>query len=439
MRQKIANFKLFVTYDIWRVTEDEVTKPKYLFYTIIKTLYVCISRFIKDHLIDKASALTYSTLLAIVPILAVLFAIARGFGFDELMEQRLRIGLGGTTETSEAIFAFVESYLSETKGGVFIGVGLVMLLWTVINLTIRIELAFNEIWQVKKTRSVHRQMTDYFSMLLLIPILTVISSGLSIFMGTILKEISGYALLGPMIKFLIRLIPFVFTWIMFVALYVYMPNTKVQLKYAIVAAIIAGTAYQGFQFFYISSQVWVTRYNAIYGSFAALPMFLLWLHISWTISLFGAQLAYAAQNIRYFSFEKDTQQISNRYRDFISILIMSLICKRFEHNEQPYTAEELSEQHRIPIRLTKQTLYQLQEVELIHEVSTDQKSDVSAYQPSMDIAQLDVALLLNRLDTYGSEEFKIDKEEAFSEQWKVLLNSRAEYYKSASKVLLKDL
>ena len=118
---------------------------------------------------------------------------------------------------------------------------------------------------------------------------------------------------------------------------------------------------------------------------------------------------------------------------------MSLIAKRFENNETPYTAEEISEEHRIPIRLANQILYQLQEIHLIHEVVTDQKSEDIAYQPSIDINQLNVALLLDRLDTYGSEDFKVDKDEEFSEQWKVLLDSREEYYKKASKVLLKDL
>lgn len=439
MKQKIADFWKFVTYDIWRITENEVTKRKYSLYTIIKTIYLCINRFTTDRLANKASALTYSTLLAIVPILAILFAIARGFGFSNLMEHQLRSGLGGNPETTEAILSFVDSYLSQTKGGIFIGIGLVMLLWTVINLITSIEITFNRIWQVKKARSMYRKITDYFSMLLLMPILIVVSGGISIFMSTMLKEMQDFALLGPMLKFLIRLIPFVITWIMFTGLYAYMPNTKVKLKHALISGILAGTAYQAFQFLYIGSQLWVSRYNAIYGSFAALPMFLLWLQISWTICLFGAELTYAGQNIRNFSFDKDTQNISRRYRDFISILIMSLITKRFEQNAAPYTAELISEEYHIPIRLTNQILYNLQEVNLIHEVATDEKNDDISYQPSIDINQLSVGLLLDRLDSYGSENFKIDKEEEFSNEWKVLIDSREEYYRKAGKVLVKEL
>lgn len=440
MNQRINHFWKFITYDIWRITESEVTQTKFSIYNIIKTIYLCINRFTKDRIVDKASALTYSTLLAIVPILAILFAIARGFGFSNLMEHQFRSGFGGGNETSETILTFVDSYLSQTKGGIFIGVGLVMLLWTVLNLINNIEITFNRIWQVKKARSVYRKITDYFSMLLLMPILIVVSGGVSIFMSTALKGMSDFVLLAPVLKFLIQLIPFVLTWLMFTGLYVFMPNTKVRIKHALISGILAGTAYQTFQFIYISSQLWVSRYNAIYGSFAALPMFLLWLQISWTICLFGAELTYAGQNIRHFSFDKDTKNISRRYRDFISVLIMSLIAKRFEKNERPYTAEEISAEHHIPIRLTNQILFQLQEIKLIHEVVTeDQKSEDIAYQPSMDINHLNVAVLLDRIDTYGSENFKIDKDDEFSQEWKVLVESREEYYKKAGEVLLKDL
>ena len=439
MNKRIATLWKFLTYDIWRITEDEVTKTTFSLYNIIKTIYLCINRFTKDRLVNKASALTYSTLLAIVPILAIVFAIARGFGFDNLMESQIVQGFGGPSETTEVIFQFANSYLSQTKNGIFIGVGLIMLLWTVLNLINNMEITFNRIWQVKKARSMYRKITDYFSMLLLIPLLLVVSGGLSIFMSTMLKNVTDFTLLAPIGKFLIRLIPFVLTWVMFTALYVFMPNTKVKLKHALISGILAGTAHQAFQFLYISSQLWVSRYNAIYGSFAALPLFLLWLQISWTICLFGAELTYAGQNIRSFSFDQDTRNISRRYRDFISILIMSLIAKRFEKNEPPYTAAEISEEHQIPIRLTNQVLYQLQEIELIHEVVTDEKSEEIGYQPSMDINQLNVAILLDRLDTYGSENFKIDKDEEFNDEWKVLTESREEYYKKASQVLLKDL
>ena len=437
MNKRIAAFWKFLTYDIWRITEDEVTKTTFSVYTIIKTIYVCISRFTQDRIVNKASALTYSTLLAIVPILAILFAIARGFGLDNLLESQIISGFGGPTQATETILLFVDSYLSQAKSGVFIGVGIIMLLWSVLILINNMEVTFNRIWQVKKARTMYRKITDYFSMLLLMPLLLVVSGGLSIFMSTMLKNIEDFTLLAPIVKFLIRLIPFVLTWCMFTALYLFMPNTKVKFKHALISGILAGTAHQAFQLMYISSQVWGSRYNAIYGSFAALPLFLLWLQISWTICLFGAELTYAGQNIRSFSFDKDTRNISRRYCDFVAIMLMSLITKRFARGERPYTAEDLSEVCQIPIRLTQQMLYELQEVELLHEVVTDE--EYIAYQPSLDINQLSIAVLLDRLYTHGSEDFKVDREQEFGDEWKALLKARDEYYSSARKVLVKDL
>ena len=272
----LNQIKTFLLEDIWRVTDDEVSKKKGMLYNAIKIATLSVKEFTERRVVNKASALTYSTLLAIIPILALLFAIARGFGFSNLLEDQFRNGLGGQAQTAETILSFIDSYLSHAKSGIFIGVGLIMLFYTVLLLTHNMERTFNSIWQVKKPRSLYRKMTDYFSMMLLLPLLIMLSSGISIFMSTFLKTMEEFFLLAPVIKFLVRLTPFVLTWGMFTALYIFMPNTKVKLKFAIVPGILAGSAFQAFQYLYIGSQIWVSRYNAIYGSFAAIPMFLLW-------------------------------------------------------------------------------------------------------------------------------------------------------------------
>ncbi|NDV66856.1 YihY/virulence factor BrkB family protein [Bacteroides sp. 224] len=439
MKDFILRILNFLTNDIWRITEDEVTKKRFSLYTVIKTAYLTADHFTKDRIVDRASALTYSSLLAVVPILAILFAIARGFGFENLIESQLIQFSSGVNYDTKEIMGFVDNYLKEAKSGVFLGVGLIMLLWSVVNLTSNIENTFNRIWQVKKPRSMYRKITDYFSMFLLLPIVLVLSGTISIFVSTQLKGMAEYIILAPFYKFLITSIPFVFTWLMFTALYIFMPNTKVKFKSAFIAGVLAGSVFQIFQYIYISGQLWVTKYNAIYGSFAAIPLFLLWLQMSWTICLLGVELAYASQNVHSYNFENDTRKISRRYRDFISILILSLIAKRFEKNETPYTAEKLSEAHHIPITLTNQVLYHLQDLELIHEVMTDEKSEEITYQPSIDINQLTLAFLVERIDTYGSENFKIDHDQTFAEEWKTLINLKEEYYRNADKILLKDL
>ena len=434
----LNQIKTFLLEDIWRVTDDEVSKKKGMLYNAIKIATLSVKEFTERRVVNKASALTYSTLLAIIPILALLFAIARGFGFSNLLEDQFRNGLGGQAQTAETILSFIDSYLSHAKSGIFIGVGLIMLFYTVLLLTHNMERTFNSIWQVKKPRTLYRKMTDYFSMMLLLPLLIMLSSGISIFMSTFLKTMEEFFLLAPVIKFLVRLTPFVLTWGMFTALYIFMPNTKVKLKFAIVPGILAGSAFQAFQYLYIGSQIWVSRYNAIYGSFAAIPMFLLWTQISWSICLYGAQLCYVAQNLRNFSFSKETENISRRYHDFLCILIMSLICKRFQTEEPPYTAESLSDEHKIPIRLTTTILYELQDLHMIYETPVEGEDEEMAYLPSVDINQMNVAMLLSRLDKEGSEAFKIDRSQ-YTNTWDALAKARESYYKETSSILLKDL
>lgn len=237
----------FLSVDIWRVTDGEVSRTRGTLYNMIKIATLSVKEFVQGGVITKASALTYSTLLAIIPALALLFAIARGFGFANLLETQIRDGLASHAQAAEILLTFVDSYISHTKSGVFIGVGLIMLFYTILLLTDNIENTFNSIWQVKKSRTLYRKMTDYFSMILLLPLLIMLSSGISIYLTTFVKHMEEFILLAPIVKFFVRLIPFVLTWAMFTALYIFMPNTKVKFKYAILPGIIAGSAFQAFQ------------------------------------------------------------------------------------------------------------------------------------------------------------------------------------------------
>ena len=435
-KSRINSWLQFLTDGIWRVTEDEVTPLQQRLYACIKVVSLSIKQYDEDRISERASALTYSTLLSIIPILAILFAIARGFGFDSLIESQFRSGVA--SQQAELIITWINSYLEHAQSGIFIGVGLVVLLWTVLILTDTIERSFNAIWQVKRPRSVMRKITDYFSMILLLPILIVVSSGLGIFMSTYIKDMENYVVLAPIVKFLVRLIPYALTWSMFTALFIFIPNTKVKFSHAWLPGIIAGSAFQAFQYFYINSQIWVTSYNAIYGSFAAIPMFLLWTQISWTICLLGAEMCYISQNLASFNFGKETANISRRYHDFFCTIILSSICKRFVVGASSYTAEELSKEHKIPIRLTKKILYELQDMKLILETNHDEKSDETGYTPAIDINVMTVGMLLNRLDSTGSEAFKIDRKH-YSSSWDALIKAREEYLYHNNKILLKDL
>ena len=267
---------------------------------IYHKLYLTIRFFTEKRVMTQASALTYSTLLAIVPMLAVVFAIARGFGYNKYIEIWFREVLSSQPQVAEVIVSFVNSYLVHTKSGIFLGVGLIFMLYTVLMLVNNVEETFNQIWQVNNSRPILRSFANYLAMFFLLPIIIVVSTGLSVFMETMADSMDNLAVLGPFIHKLLQYSPYMLMSLFFIVLYVYMPNTEVRLSCAIIPGILAGIAMQVLQVVYIHSQIWVTGYNAIYGSFAALPLFMLWIQISWTICLFGAQLTYTNQNLNRF-------------------------------------------------------------------------------------------------------------------------------------------
>lgn len=430
----------FVTYDIWRITENEVSGLKEIYINAIKTMILAIRGFQNENLQTRASALTYNTLLAIVPLLAVLLGIAKGFGFQNTVRDALLDYFPGHQMELDKAFEFVESYLAQAQGGVIIGIGLILLLYTVISLISSIEDTFNDIWQINKSRPWFRKISDYLALFVVLPILMTSSSGIAIFVSTLQNSfLQHYVFLTPIVELCLHITPYVFTSLAFAGLYIALPNTKVKVINGLIAGIIAGCAFQFFQLVYISGQIWVSKYNAIYGSFAALPLLLLWLQLSWLICLFGAELSYASQNVKKFSFERDSKNISRRYKDFLTLLIASLIIKRFANGEKPYTADELSDSYRIPIRVTTQILYMLTELKIITEVVVGNDDRVIHYQPAMDINQISVSLLFEKIDQFGSENFKIDTKGVFNKEWKTLLKTREEMVRSNENVLLKDL
>ena len=282
-----------------------------------------------------ASALTYSTLLAIVPIFAVVFAIARGFGYNKYIELWFRGSLSSQPQAADTIIAFVNSYLVHTKSGVFFGVGLVFMLFTVLMLTANVEKTFNSIWQVKHPRSVYRAVTDYLAMLFLVPIVIVVTSGVSIVVATLAGQANDYIVLGSVMRVTVDVLPYVLMSVVFMGLYLFMPNTKVRFSVVVIPGILAGIAMQVLQLFYIHAQIFLSSYNAIYGSFAALPLFMLWIQISWLICLFGAELCYANQNMDDYAFKAKTEDLSHRYKMLLCLVLASRICRNFSENSLP--------------------------------------------------------------------------------------------------------
>jgi membrane protein len=428
----------FIQFDIWRITENELSRTRRITYRFLKTMILAVRGFIDEDLNVKASALTYSILFAMIPTIAMIIAIAKGFGIEKLIRSSLQGTFFGQDDLIPQVMGFVERYLETTQGGLFIGIGLAVLFYSVMNFFMQVERAFNGIWKVKKSRSLIRQFTTYFSSILIIPILIVLSSGLSIFINTAIAQSFLYDVLSPFLRFGFKFAPYVIIWIVFTLLYLTIPNTKVRFENALIAGIVAGTAFQLFQFLYIHGQVYLSRYNVVYGSFAAIPLLLLWLQISFLIVLLGAEISYASQNIHDFEFELDVKNMSTRYNNFLTLFVTYVIIKQFENLKPPLSSSDITKNYKLPIRIVNQILTKLVDVSIINEVFNEE-SQLKTFQPAIDINQITVNLLFTKLDSHGSELFLTNRNELLDSFWQKSMEIKKRSDESTEQILVKDI
>lgn len=387
---------------IWNINEKRLSGPERLLLSIVKRFVITWECITKNHIMSYASALTYSSMLATVPVLAIVFAIARGFGFDTIIETRLRSSFESNPDIADTILFFVDSYLQHTKGGVFIGIGIIFLLYTLISLTSNIEEAFNTIWFVKRSRTIFRQVIDYFSVFLILPFVVVITSGVGIFLQTFRTLLPDIQLLSKTMTFFLHVSPFFFAVLAFMLLFTLMPNTHVKWRNTILPSIITGTVFMAVEWLYVHYQIKLSAYNAIYGSFAAIPLFMLWLQISWCICLFGAQFCYANQSLQTYAFERISNELSRRYRDTLILLLMSRICKHFASGLKPFTAHRLATDTHLPDSLVDILLGELTDMQLLVEIHNEHGEELR-YLPAIDIHRITVGMVTRRIDSHGIE------------------------------------
>lgn len=438
----IRKIKYFLLVGMWK--EENKKRKGILGRSInwLRKLWLAIVFFIRRGHSDYATALSFSTLLAIVPVFAVVFAIARGFDLSIYIEDWFRNLMSSQPQVAESVIELANSYLVHAKSGVIIGIGLIFMFYSVMSLIYNVEHAFDQIWQVKDSRSPTRIIIDYMALLFLVPIIIIIISGLNIFFYTIAGSLESFAVLGTMSKFLIKLIPYVLMPCFFIAFYVIMPNTKVHVSKAIVPGIIAGVAMIILQYFYIHGQILLTSYNAIYGSFAALPLFMLWVLISWYICLFCAELCYMNQNMDYYAFLIETKDVSYGNQMLMSATLLGIICRRFAEGKAPMTALQLKEETKIPIRVTTDLLFRMRDVNLLTEI-TGNGDQEPAFQPAQDIANITVGRMKELLDAYPRDkQRKLDtkiasllSEEAMSR----LKAAKDEYLRALDEIPLKEV
>ena len=417
---RIRRIHEFLRYDIWRLTSANLRSRKTkLAYGAVRTILLVIRGFGDKRLGDKAKSLTYSLIFTIIPILAMILAVAKGFGVQDMIERQLNASFLGGTNIVPVIMEMVQRYLDTAQGGVFIGVGILILLWAVYSFFSSVESAFNQIWNVQKSRSIIHQVMTYIAILFLIPILIIVSSGLSIALQTILAEFHTEHMSAMHEAFhsgLIRLVQFVVCWLLFTLMYIAIPNTKVKFLSALIPGVLMGTVFQLLQMLSVYIIVLLSRTSIVYGAFASVPILLTWLQWTCLLIMLGAEMSFAIQNNENFEYEHDLEKMSRRYKDYITLYLLSVIIRRFENDQQPLTAHELAVQDQLPLRLVNQLLSRLIETGLINELYNEQDQE-RRYQPALDTHLITVGMVFDRIDEQGNEEFLSGTSQQMQQFW----------------------
>ena len=439
VKSKIINY---IENDIWRIRSKNTPRSNFFFIKQLRIVILAVRGFFEDNCLLRASSLTFYSLLSIVPVVAMAFGIAKGFGFQKLLEQQLFEKFPGQEEVMIQIVRYAHSLLENTKGGMIAGIGLVFLFWSVIKLLGNIERSFNAIWYINKPRTFGRKFGDYLSIIIFSPLLVILSSSVTLFITTqislITEKISLLGIFNPVIFFILKLLPYCLVWILFIFTYIVMPNTKVYFSSGFISGVIAGTIFQVVQWAYIFFQVGVARYNAIYGSFAALPLFLIWVQLSWFIVLFGAEISFAYQNVDTYEFEPDCRNISHTFKKLVSLQITHFVIKAFSTGEKPPTTSEITQTLEVPIRLVRQIVNELVKGGIFSYAETNEDNE-RFYQPARDINRMTIKSIIDALEGIGVDNIPF----AQTSELKVLSETLQSFSdvieKSPSNRLLKDI
>ena len=390
---KLSEFLTYFTDTIFRRDVNEWRNPVVRWLVQQYRLLFYTARGLLEHgTIVRSAALTFYTLMSLVPIVAVVFAIVKGFGLAEGLTENLYALFPQNPEIIDYLVGFAENALARTQGGVVAAVALVTLFWAVIRVFGSIESAFNNI----------RQWTDYIAVVMIVPILWIVANAV----GKYAQDLVGFDD-SWYFELLSRLASMIVIWVMFTFLYIIIPNAKVRFGSALMAGIVAGTIFLLFQWGYVYVQRWMTSYNAIYGSFAALPLFLIWMQTSWEILLFGGELSFAYQNIARFGEERESLLISYDQRRKVLLAVMLTVVRNFRDKGGAMPADEIRARLGLPTRIVNDVLFQLVQAGQLIAVRSGDGERETAFTPAHDIASMTVYGVLEAVERSGQTTFDL--------------------------------
>ncbi|HVN58917.1 MAG TPA: YihY/virulence factor BrkB family protein [Bacteroidales bacterium] len=427
---------------IWHTPISELSSKKRILIKQLRIIVLAARGFTNNKVQIRASALTFYSVLSIVPLAAIAFAISKGFGLEQNLTQQLTKSLSSQQEVLNWILPIAQNALKATNGGYIAGIGMIVLFWSVMSLLNHIEGAFNQIWEIKIPRAWYRKFTDYLTIMLIAPVLLILSSSVTVFINTKLTDYMAKApildIFKPAIAILIQVAPYLLIWLILTLLFIVMPNTKVRFGSALVAGVVSGTILQFLQWFYIDLQFGISKMSMLYGSFAAIPLFIVWLQMSWTVVLLGAEIAFANQNVSRYEFESEARNISLYQKRVLTIMIMHMIIRNFMEGKTPLSSESLSLTLKTPVRLVRDIVQDLNKAGLVSIVITNDSKE-RHFQPAMDINVLTVSYVLSKLDRMGIEQRGLLRNKDMERVNEILTKFEKCMAKSDHNVLIRDI
>jgi len=385
---------------LWELNPNELNWLHRILLRQLQTGVLVVRDFGINQSMLRASALTYYTMLSIVPLLALTFALLKAFGVQNLLEplimEKLQVGDGQVVQA-------ILGYINNTQVGGMGAIGLAFLFYAVVSLLTNIEKAFNHVWGVHDIRPLIRRFSDYLSVILVGPVLIIsaISMTSSLASHNLVQKLIEMQLVGSLILLLFKVAPFVFMWLAFTVLYVFMSNTRVEWRSAFIGGIVGGTLWQLAQWAYVNFQVGVAKYNAIYGTMAALPIFMIWVYLSWVIVLFGLGVTYAKQNLRTSGRDLRGSEVSRNCYEQVALVLLVMLADRFNRGEKPLSQQDLAKRLFIPARLCRSILSTLVEIGYVSELCS--RSGRRSYQLGRSAENLEMAELLKTMRDKGEE------------------------------------
>lgn len=404
---------------------------------MFRIFYAAILGFWEDNCYTKASTLTFYTLQSIVPFLAAMLAIAKGFGFDEYLENVLTTTFAEQREILNYAIEIALSMLKFISSGEIVGMGVILLLWTNLNLVGYIELALNEIWRVKIPRSLFQKIKDFSFALVVFPLIFAASSSTTLYIKAQFHNISYFSTVNQYVVHEMKfLLPWLLSCILFGSLYFLIPNAKLRIGPRLIASLLAGTAFQLWQQIFINLQVYIFSYNVVYGAFALLPLFLIWLQFSWMIALAGAEISAQIENYKFYIKDLAYSDFTKITRCELALLILNECVSSFYTGKSPFTLTRLSEKLKVSQDVIEDVINTLEKKHVL--VSFRNQKNETCYNPLHDPCRFKILTISNIIEHEQEKEIIVETSDLIKKIRETLAILHHTSEQSASNVPLCD-